>query len=242
MVRTKLYNGCSHTPMIERPQHPTRGQFTPEASQTQAPVTFATEPARRAGGGFTDHARFHSLAQTALLRDWPSNTAPPQWREIVKQGAGPAEGDRIDGAHAYRIVALRARNQHPLRFTQFERLEGGADPMLWAPDSSVRRYRPCRDIRHHPRGDEAADASVVRPSVSAHTNDPWGRGSFSRCGPSERVQVHREGICAGFAPRRLGCPATSRAPHHCAHQAATTPSVRGSVPPAYTPESRRWMI
>ena len=61
MVRTKLYNGCSHTPMIERPQHPTRGQFTPEASQTQAPVTFATEPARRAGGGFTDHARFHSL-------------------------------------------------------------------------------------------------------------------------------------------------------------------------------------
>ena len=48
MVRTKLDNGCSHTPMGNRPPHPADGQFTPEASQTQAPVTFATEPERRA--------------------------------------------------------------------------------------------------------------------------------------------------------------------------------------------------
>ena len=54
MVRTKLDSGCSHTPMRDRPLHPARGQFTPEASQTQAPVTFATEPERRAGGSLTN--------------------------------------------------------------------------------------------------------------------------------------------------------------------------------------------
>ena len=35
------------------PPQPTRRQFTPEASQTQAPVSPATEPERRAGGGLT---------------------------------------------------------------------------------------------------------------------------------------------------------------------------------------------
>ena len=40
MVRTKLDNGCSHTPVHQRPPHPAEGQFTPEASQTQAPRYF----------------------------------------------------------------------------------------------------------------------------------------------------------------------------------------------------------
>ncbi len=54
MVRTRLNIGCRYsTPVLERPLHPTRSQFKPEASQTQAPVTPATEPERRAGGGFT---------------------------------------------------------------------------------------------------------------------------------------------------------------------------------------------
>ena len=45
MVRTKLNIGCRYsTPVRKRPLHPTRGHFTPEASQTQAPVTPATEP------------------------------------------------------------------------------------------------------------------------------------------------------------------------------------------------------
>ena len=43
--------GCRYsTPVRKRPLHPTRGHFTPEPSQTQAPVTPATEPERRAGG------------------------------------------------------------------------------------------------------------------------------------------------------------------------------------------------
>ena len=51
MVRTRLNIGCRYsTPVRERPLHPTRGHFTPEPSQTQAPVTPATEPERRAGG------------------------------------------------------------------------------------------------------------------------------------------------------------------------------------------------
>ena len=89
MVRTKLYNGCSHTPMIERPQHPTRGQFTPEASQTQAPVTFATEPARRAGGGFTQTiraARRHAvLAVERISQPVRATYGWPPARQFAKQ-------------------------------------------------------------------------------------------------------------------------------------------------------------
>ena len=56
MVRTRLNIGCRYsTPVLERPLHPTRSQFKPQASQTQAPVTPATEPERRAGGGLTTH-------------------------------------------------------------------------------------------------------------------------------------------------------------------------------------------
>ena len=54
MVRTRLTIGCRYsTPVRERPLHPTRAHFTPEPSQTQAPVTPATEPERRAGGSLT---------------------------------------------------------------------------------------------------------------------------------------------------------------------------------------------
>ena len=54
MVRTRLNIGCRYsTPVRERPLHPTRAHFTPEPSQTQAPVTPATEPERRAGGSLT---------------------------------------------------------------------------------------------------------------------------------------------------------------------------------------------
>ena len=56
MVRTRLNIGCRYsTPVLERPLHPTRSQFKPQPSQTQAPVTPATEPERRAGGGLTTH-------------------------------------------------------------------------------------------------------------------------------------------------------------------------------------------
>ena len=58
MVRTKINIGCRYsTPVHERPLHPTRSHFTPEASQTQAPVTPATEPEPRAGGSLTTGRR-----------------------------------------------------------------------------------------------------------------------------------------------------------------------------------------
>ena len=54
MVRTRLNIGCRYsTPVRKRPLHPTRSHFTPEPSQTQAPVTPATESERRAGGSLT---------------------------------------------------------------------------------------------------------------------------------------------------------------------------------------------
>ena len=52
MVRAKLNSGCRYSTSVRKPLlHPTRGQFTPEPSQTQAPVTPLTEPERRTGGG-----------------------------------------------------------------------------------------------------------------------------------------------------------------------------------------------
>ena len=61
--------GCRYsTPVRKRPLHPTRSQFKPEASQTQAPVTPATEPERRAGGGLT-------TALTSPLGSRPENRA-----------------------------------------------------------------------------------------------------------------------------------------------------------------------
>ena len=61
-VRTRLNIGCRYsTPVRERPLHPTRGHFTPEPSQTQAPVTPATEPERRAGGSLTTTLRLRLL-------------------------------------------------------------------------------------------------------------------------------------------------------------------------------------
>ena len=62
MVRTRLNIGCRYsTPVRKRPLHPTRGHFTPEPSQTQAPVTPATEPERRAGGSLTTDAELRRL-------------------------------------------------------------------------------------------------------------------------------------------------------------------------------------
>lgn len=62
MIRTKLDSGRSHTPARKRPLHPTRGHLTPGASQTQPPVTLATEPASRAAHR---HERF-PLVKTAV--------------------------------------------------------------------------------------------------------------------------------------------------------------------------------
>ena len=68
MVRTRLNIGCRYsTPVLERPLHPTRSQFKPQPSQTQAPVTPATEPERRAGGGLTT---------TLEVSEWPGGVAP----------------------------------------------------------------------------------------------------------------------------------------------------------------------
>ena len=69
MVRTRLNIGCRYsTPVRERPLHPTRGHFTPEPSQTQAPVTPATEPERRAGGSLTTATASGRLPGRSPLR------------------------------------------------------------------------------------------------------------------------------------------------------------------------------
>ena len=83
MVRTRLNIGCRYsTPVRERPLHPTRGLFTPEPSQTQAPVTPATEPERRAGGSLT-------------TKNFPNNRSRRREHDIdVQIGAAETLGDR----------------------------------------------------------------------------------------------------------------------------------------------------
>ena len=76
MVRTRLNIGCRYsTPVRERPLHPTRGHFTPEPSQTQAPVTPATEPERRAGGSLTTDYLLHEY----LVRNDKAHRTANRW-------------------------------------------------------------------------------------------------------------------------------------------------------------------
>ena len=64
MIRIKLDIGCRYsTPVHLRPLHPTHRQFTPEASQTQAPVTPATEPECRAGVSLTSTSPLRKAQQ-----------------------------------------------------------------------------------------------------------------------------------------------------------------------------------
>ena len=86
MVRTRLNIGCRYsTPVRERPLHPTRGHFTPEPSQTQAPVTPATEPERRAGGSLTTQNWTRSVFQ------W--------WTSVARSlRSTPRKGSRASGS------------------------------------------------------------------------------------------------------------------------------------------------
>ena len=100
MVRTRLNIGCRYsTPVLERPLHPTRSQFKPQPSQTQAPVTPATEPERRAGGGLTTVCRSAGDGQECrnhlqcLVGHGPGRQAfDPAGR--LYRAAGPGARDR----------------------------------------------------------------------------------------------------------------------------------------------------
>ena len=99
MVRAKLNIGCRYsTPVRERPLHPTHGQFTPEASQTQAPVTLATEPGRRAGGGLTtmEALRDHRRGETSKW-DGPREDAGLK-KQMEVLASGVVESARQAGA------------------------------------------------------------------------------------------------------------------------------------------------
>ena len=91
MVRTRLNIGCRYsTPVRERPLHPTRGHFTPEPSQTQAPVTPATEPERRAGGSLTTALGARNLPWPA-----PRPSAPLPRRVRVPLEPPPPQAQRL---------------------------------------------------------------------------------------------------------------------------------------------------
>ena len=96
MVRTRLNIGCRYsTPVLERPLHPTRSQFKPEPSQTQAPVTPATEPERRAGGGLTTAQRLDELTHwlDLLTPDRAGGPTGPIWTPPGGKGRFGAPGE-----------------------------------------------------------------------------------------------------------------------------------------------------
>lgn len=68
MIRTKLVYGCSRTPRRIRPLHPTRRQFTLEASQTQA---CTQAPVMRSSGtaSFAASSAVHGVAHVHRTTD-----------------------------------------------------------------------------------------------------------------------------------------------------------------------------
>ena len=96
MVRTKLDNGCRYsTPVTQRPPHPADGQFTLEASETQAPVTPATEPASRAG------FRLAAAGVAGWLGWWCGLSPVPHLRGSadVRESASGRVDDEVDDSH-----------------------------------------------------------------------------------------------------------------------------------------------
>ena len=112
MVRTRLNIGCRYsTPVRERPLHPTRGHFTPEPSQTQAPVTPATEPERRAGGSLTTIIVRCTVSRRSIARsglDLDRSTLA----RLGRQGLVPPEAGRrpVGGASETVLEAVHGRD------------------------------------------------------------------------------------------------------------------------------------
>ena len=117
MVRTRLNIGCRYsTPVRERPLHPTRSHFTPEPSQTQAPVTPATEPERRAGGSLTT---FHTA-------EW---SARPEILDSLSDARLRVLGERLIYTEAYEVMPAPARNAHDVALAR--RLMAGEGTVPW---------------------------------------------------------------------------------------------------------------
>ena len=90
------------------------GDCAPHCSGTLSPPQ---------GSDVQPHPRTPPGPEVRFVDPRDSKTRPLRTRD-----SGPevpeAEGDRIEGAEADRLIVLRARNQHPLPFTQLERLQG----------------------------------------------------------------------------------------------------------------------
>ena len=135
MVRTKLDNGCSHTPMPQRPPHPAEGQFTPEASRTQAPVTFATEPVRRRDPSYEEGSRLEAYKVTTTGR---YNPAEPSLTRAL--ALTPERSSRGREAEAVRRAARRT----PGRDARLNFGRRPAAPVLPSSSPPACRFRPLR--------------------------------------------------------------------------------------------------
>ena len=122
--------------------------------------------------------------------EWSSRSlyARPSGPEV-----GEAEGDRIEGTDADRVVVLRARNQQPLPVVEFERLEGAVrrvdEPQVGNSFAGIDRalvdeVESARRGREHLAG-PGVDGYAKAPNFGEHKI--WGltswNGVFSRSGP-----------------------------------------------------------
>ena len=168
MVRTRLNIGCRYsTPVRKRPLHPTRSQFKPEASQTQAPVTPATEPERRAGGGLTTVA----TAIAALDRAGRAGAVKARLRSsLIDHGS---HGDRSPGgrrpffAHVCSHPSSQRRTSMPFRArfaTAAQRLRCAHDNFGEYCVSLVRRVAVLRRwFCDQPCGHQSGSDQIDRP-------------------------------------------------------------------------------
>ena len=212
MVRTRLNIGCRYsTPVLERPLHPTRSQFKPQPSQTQAPVTPATEPERRAGGGLTTRRRAWR-PRRALPR---GRRQRPSVSEILRSRRTPAAARILRRARPrelptnWRCGSRAGAKRHLIRFYLCPRPLRRRAPWLAARPLNRRRscqnmpvqlqFRVCANptcgCLHSPPGRRGR--SVPPPWSSPPRAGSGGTRAVPSASPSGPSRTSRASRCAG---------------------------------------------
>ena len=168
MVRTRLNIGCRYsTPVRERPLHPTRGHFTPEPSQTQAPVTPATEPERRAGGSLTTRVGARWLLTEGRYGTDPHQSEDEENRnQGIASESGPLSGKEVSGGRSRPHAPSPCSNCH---------IVYGPHPIGWGASGPVSSIMTGRWTRPNTRVRRHLPPPLSLPSALTVDHVPWCR-------------------------------------------------------------------
>ena len=158
--------GCRYsTPVRKRPLHPTRSQFKPEASQTQAPVTPATEPERRAGGSLTGWSReaLVGVGYPSSRHRVSSEPCPVDPGACIRRRATPRRGPAVRADDSLSSV--------PDTPSSCPRHTGSASEIRRRPDARTRGPdRPCQGLPCRRRSAATLPAETLPASSRSSEN------------------------------------------------------------------------